>query len=400
MNEMTTIVRVAARGDGVSAEGRHFPLTAPGDVVAVDGTVTRGSHYNPPECSHYPACGGCQLQHLDTESFAGFVDDRVRHALSVQGVDIPVLTPVHLSPPYSRRRANLHAERRAGKVIIGFTEERSHRIVDLTDCAVLAPQLFALVAPLRKLLARMIVGRKPVSIRMTLADQGIDLVLGGVSADGLAIAEALSDFAAAHGIARLAVDDGYGAQTRWEPVPVTVTLGGIPVPLPHDAFLQATIDGEGALIAAVQTAIGDAKIVADLFAGLGTFALGIKPGGKTYAAEASRDAAAALTAAAGRAQRPIFVEHRDLYRRPLTVAELNRFEAVILDPPRAGAEEQVKAIAQSSVPRVAYVSCNPQSFARDARMLIAGGYALEIIKPVGQFLWSTHVELAAGFVRP
>jgi 23S rRNA (uracil1939-C5)-methyltransferase len=191
------------------------------------------------------------------------------------------------------------------------------------------------------------------------------------------------------------VDDGLGPETRWEPQPVTIALSGTPVPMPPGAFLQATADGEAALVAAVRAALGAPRTTADLFAGLGTFALALP--GKVYAAEGARDAVLSLKAAAS--GRPVFVEHRDLYRRPLTVAELDRFDAVVLDPPRSGAREQTEALAACQARVIAYVSCNPSSFARDARMLVDGGWRLEWIQPVGQFRWSTHVELAARFVR-
>jgi 23S rRNA (uracil1939-C5)-methyltransferase len=232
---------------------------------------------------------------------------------------------------------------------------------------------------------------------MTLVDQGVDLTLDRVDADDLASAEALSDFAQANRLARLSLDDGYGPQTRWEPESVTITLGGVPVPFPENAFLQATAEGEAALVGAVREAVGDAQIVTDLFAGLGTFALALN--GKVLAVEGARDASLALKAAANQAQRQVFVDHRDLFRRPLIEAELNRFEAVVLDPPRAGAKEQIPLLARSAVPRIAYVSCNPATFARDAKALTDGGYRLDWVKPVGQFRWSTHVELVGAFSR-
>jgi 23S rRNA (uracil1939-C5)-methyltransferase len=218
--------------------------------------------------------------------------------------------------------------------------------------------------------------------------------------EGLAAIEALNDFAAEHRLARLSVDDGYGAQPRWEPDPVTVTLGGTAVPFPAGAFLQATADGEAALVAAVEAIVGDAALVADLFAGLGTFALPLSDGRRVYAAEGARDAALGLKAAADRTQRTIAVDHRDLFRRPLDIPEIDRFEALVLDPPRAGAREQMVALAASTkLRRIAYVSCNPSTFARDARILVEGGWRLERITPVGQFRWSTHVELVAAFER-
>ena len=397
MSEIETILRVAARGDGVTSSGRHVPFAAPGDLLQPDGTVIAGPHRAVPPCRHYPECGGCQLQHLDDDAFGQFLVDRIASALAAQGLSAPEILPAHISPPFSRRRASLRAERRGKQVLLGFNAEKSHRIIDMRECFILRTELFALVEPLRRLMGESLGPRASGGVRMTLADQGSDILLEKVEVDGLAATEALARFAETYSLARLAIDDGYGAQTRWEPEPVTATLGGVPVPLPHGAFLQATADGEGTLVAAVREAVGPARTVADLFAGLGTFALSLD--GRVLAAEGSRDSALALKAAANRTQKQLFVDHRDLFRRPLDTKELNRFEAVVLDPPRAGAKEQVELLATSNVPRIAYVSCNPNTFARDAKALIDGGYRLDWVKPVGQFRWSTHVELAAAFLR-
>lgn len=393
MSDPGLIVRVAARGEGVTADGRYVPLAAPGDWLGNGGALRHGPHRQAPPCRHFPVCGGCQLQHLNDAAYASFVQDRIVLALQAQGLDLPEFAPVHLSPPHSRRRASLSALKSGGRVLIGFKQERSNRIEDMHECHVLRPELFALVQPLREFLTDILPDRREAKIKMAVAEKGVDLLLEGLAVETLAATEALTAFAGRHRLARLSVDDGLGPQTHWEPGPVTVRLGGEPVRLPPDAFLQATGDGEAALIAAVQQSVAGANIAADLFAGLGTFALNLP--GKIYAAEASRDAVLALKAA----KPSVFAEHRDLYRRPLATAELNRFEAVVLDPPRAGAEAQVREVASSAVPRIAYVSCNPASFARDAKLLVAGGYRLERIWPVGQFRWSTHVELAAAFAR-
>lgn len=390
-----TIVRVAARGDGVTADGRHAAFAAPGDTLTADNIVLPGPHHQAPPCRHFPECGGCQLQHLDDASYADFLVDRIAGALAAQHLSTDIRPPL-LSPPRTRRRATLHADARGGMVKLGFSATASHDIVDMKECHVLTPTVFALVTPLRKLLARMLKGR--ARIHLTEVDQGIDLLIEATLADSLAIAEAITQFCGDNAIARFAVDDGIGPETRWEPEPVTQTLGGVAVPFPPGAFLQATREGEESLIAAVREAIGTARgATADLFSGLGTFALAVA--GKVYAAEAGRDAILALQAGASRAGRPLFTEHRDLFRRPLTSGECSRFAAVILDPPRAGAREQVAQLATSSVPVIAYVSCNPSSFARDAEMLVKGGYRLEWVQPVGQFRWSTHAELAALFHR-
>ncbi|MBN2971906.1 class I SAM-dependent RNA methyltransferase [Roseomonas aeriglobus] len=395
-DSLSPIVRIAARGDGVTEDGRHAPLTAPGDLLSATGVLTRGPHHREPPCRHFPSCGGCQLQQLDDDSYSAFVHDRVAGAIAGQGLTAPVRAPI-VSPPRSRRRATLHAERRGRQVLLGFTEGSSHRLIDLAECHVLLPDLFAMLAPLRGLLAAVLTERGRVDIHLTRVDQGIDVLIGGTLADGLPAIEGITRFAERHKLARLSVDDGFGPEARWEPEPVTITLGGVAVPFPAGSFLQATVDGEAALVAAVREAIGDARLIADLFAGLGTFALTLP--GKIYAGEAAREPIAALKAAAGRAGRAIFAEHRDLFRRPLTTTELDRFDAVVIDPPRAGAREQAQQLASAKTPRIAYVSCNPSSFARDAKLLCEGGYTLDWVQPVGQFTWSTHVELAATFSR-
>lgn len=391
------IIRIAARGEGVTADGRFAPLAAPGDLLRADGSVVPGPNRAAPSCRHFPTCGGCQLQHISDDAFATYLTDRIAGALAAQGIDRPAFAPAHISPPKSRRRASMRMERKGKQVTIGFNEGASHRIIPLTECIVIHPALFALLGPLRTLVGPMLGHGRSGDLRMTLADQGVDLMLSGVSAEGLEITEALTDFAAKHKLARLSLDEGYGPSARWEPDPVTITLGDLAVGLPEGAFLQATAPGEVALVAAVKQCVGDAKVIADLFAGLGTFALAL--GGKVTAVEGARDAVLSLQMAANRAKRDVTVEHRDLFRRPLTAAETSRFDAVILDPPRAGATDQVNQLAASAVPRIAYVSCNPGTFARDAKALLEGGYRLEQITPVGQFRWSTHVELVASFCR-
>ena len=390
------IVRIAARGDGVTASGRHIPFAVPGDMLLNDGSLEHGPGHQAPPCRHFPQCGGCQLQHLTDQSYADYCVSRVAGALAQHGLDAEILPP-HLSPPQTRRRATLRALKAGGQVLIGFNEAGSNRIVDMTECHILHPRLFELLEPLRQLLASILPPKRTAELQLTLADQGPDLALKGVEIVGLEAIEALTAFSESNSLARLSIDEGLGAEPRYEPQPVTVTLGGIAVPLPIGAFLQATDDGEAALVGAVREATEGAGRIADLFAGLGTFALSLK--GQITAAEAGRDAILALKSAAARAGKPLMVEHRDLYRRPYDVKELADFDAVVLDPPRAGAQEQVRELAASGVPRVAYVSCNPATFARDAEILVSGGYKLDWVRPVGQFRWSTHVELAAAFSR-
>ncbi len=394
------IIRIAAKGEGQTADGQYAALAAPGDVLEADGTLTPGPDHAAAACRHFPACGGCQLQHLSEAALAAYVAGRVEGAARGQGLDPGDVSPPHLSPPGTRRRATLHAQAIGKRVVLGFREAGSHKIVDLKECPVLAPELAALIQPLRTLLQARGARSLAADIGLTLADQGVTLDLAGLTMEGLAQTEALLDFAQAQHLARMTLDQGDGPETVWEPDPVTVTLGGVPVGLPPGAFLQATRDGEAALIAAAQGWLAGAATVADLFSGLGTFAFGLAgPGTKVLAVEAARDAHLACQAAARMRGRPVHSLHRDLFRNPLQKEELDRFAAVLLDPPRAGAREQVLQLATSAVPRIVYISCNPASWAKDAAALIEGGYKLAGLVPVGQFRWSTHVELASLFVR-
>lgn len=389
MNEL--IVRIAARGDGVTSSGRHVPFGVPGDALLDDGALAPGAHHQEPPCALFPRCGGCQLQQADDFAYLGYLVSRIETALASHGL-APKIREPHLSPPNSRRRATLHAQNLGGRTLIGFHEEKSHRIVDMRECHILRPELFALVGPLRSVLHAMLVQKRTAQAQITLIDHGVDVQLSGVSADDLSAIERLTSFAAQNKLSRLSLDHGLGPETIYEPVPSQVTLSGVPVDFPLGAFLQATDDGEDALVAAVSEGLLGSRSIADLFCGIGTFTI---PLHVTYAAEASRDAVAALKRAAPDTR----VEHRDLYRRALDLRELGEFDAVVLDPPRAGAQAQVLALAGSDVSRIAYVSCNPASFARDAKMLADGGYKLEWVKPVGQFRWSTHVELVGIFSR-
>ncbi|WP_197273725.1 class I SAM-dependent RNA methyltransferase [Porphyrobacter sp. AAP60] len=393
------IIRLAAKGDGVAASGRHVAGAVPGDLVDEDGVITPGPHHVAPVCRHFSTCGGCQLQHVDDDALADFVRDRVLNAAKGQGLEPAELLPVHLSPPATRRRAGLHGLRIAKGAAIGYREGGSHRIVDLAECPVLHPQLAALIAPLRRFVGAY--GPKAmVGIDLTLGDQGVEMNLSQFPLEGLGPTEAALDFARDQGLARLTIDQGYGPETVWEPEPVTITLAGVPVGLPAGAFLQATADAEARMVADAVKWLSESKIVADLFAGLGTFAFGLRgEGRKVLAVEAERAAHLACKSSGARAGGTVLALHRDLFRNPLQPDELNRFDAVLLDPPRAGARAQIAEIAASTLTRVVYVSCNPASWARDAAVLAEAGFRLTRLRPVGQFRWSTHVELVSLFER-
>lgn len=398
MSTSEPIIRLAAKGDGVTASGRHVAGAVPGDLVDPEGAITPGPHHVAPVCRHFAACGGCLLQHADDAALATFVHERVVNAAKGQGLEPDEVLPVHLSPPLTRRRSGLHGLRTARGAVLGYREGGSHRIVDLAECPVLDPALADLIAPLRAFVAAH--GPKGmVGIDLTLADQGVEANLFHFPLEGLGPTEAALDFARAQGLARLTIDQGYGPETLWEPEPVTVSLSGVAVGLPPGAFLQATADAEARMLADAAAWLGDARMVADLFAGLGTFAFGLRQDRKVLAVEAERAAHLACKVAGAQAGGQVLALHRDLFRSPLQPAELNRFDAVLLDPPRAGARAQVAEIAASTLSRVVYVSCNPSSWARDAAVLTEAGFRLSKLRAVGQFRWSTHVELVSLFER-
>ncbi len=398
MSDIRPIVRLAARGDGISDDGRYVPLAAVGDNVDFSSDpplILPGPHHAKPACAHYPACGGCQMQHMDDAAYGDFVADRLGRVVALPA-DV---RPLALSPPRSRRRASLKALKRGGKLMLGFHSEGTHALIDIVDCPVLAPELMALLAPLRQLLKARLKDGQGAGIALTLSDAGVDVLLANVSADGLAAIEALTDFAAAHDLARLSVEGPGGIDTLVERRTPTLRMGGVDVALPVAPFLQATREGEAALVAAVLEAVGEAKRVADLFCGLGTFALPLSQSASVLAVDAAGPAVMALGVAARRAGRRVDVQHRDLFRRPLEGKEVAGLDAVVFDPPRAGAEAQAKALAASAVPVVVAVSCNPNTFGRDAKILMEVGYRLTTLWPVAQFRWSSHVELVARFER-
>ena len=402
MSDGVPIVRLAARGDGATADGRFVRGAAVGDLVRFDGAavvIEAGPGHVAAVCRHVPDCGGCQLQHVTDAAYCDFVIDRIVRALAHAGVDVGSIAATAMSPPKSRRRASLRAVRRGGVLTLGFNAEGSHRIIDIQQCEVLAPELFGLVAPLRALLKGWLAEGQGAGVTLTMSDSGTDVLLANIAAGTIAQIERLTSFAAAHDLARLSVEGAHGVETMAMARLPVLAMGGVPVALPPAPFLQATRAGEAALVAAVAEAVGGARRVADLFCGLGTFALPLSAGAKVLAVDAAGPAVAALESAARQFGRPVQTVHRDLFRRPLTADALNGFDAVVFDPHRACAEVQSVMLAASKVPVVVAVSCNPSSFARDAAILIKGGYRLERLWPVAQFRWSTHVELVAAFRR-
>jgi len=246
--EPEEIIRIAAKGDGVTASGRFAWGAAPGDLLLPDGGLQPGPHHVAPPCRHFGRCGGCQLQQLDEASLAHFVEARVANASASQELGAEAIAPPHLSPAYTRRRASLRAESSGGRIVIGYREAKSHRLVELAECLVLHPALFAVLAPLRKLLVaigdpdrgrnrkagRHVTARMAVDVELALTEQGVDLGLKGLLVEGLAANETMLGFAKENRLARLVLDQGYGPEALWEPEPVTVPLAGVSVRLTSD----------------------------------------------------------------------------------------------------------------------------------------------------------------------
>lgn len=417
---------IGARGDGVGRlpDGRRVfvPGTLPGETVSVglgeardDGVVGKldevieaSQERVKPPCVHFYTCGGCVLQHINDASYSAFKMDQVRTALERNNlVDIPVSGP-HVSPPGSRRRATMAVFRASNKVVMGFNEFRSRRIVDQQECPILKPRLSSLVPGLRSVLANVLQPGQGMDVSMVEADGGVDMVLRPWVRKKkethlpMAVLEALSQFAEAADVARLSWQNSADDDTDLTPVawrkPFTVNFSGAIVTPPPGAFLQATKEGEAVLVSSVLEVLPKKSKVADLYAGCGTFTFALSAAGhKVHAVEGFTPALDALNAAMpGKA---ITAEKRDLARDPLMAKELKGFDAVVLDPPRLGANDQAKMLARSEVPLVVYVSCSPVSFAKDAAVLTGGGYRLESVNVVDQFLWSPHAELVGVFRR-
>lgn len=354
-----------------------------------------------PACRHFGVCGGCALQHYPDDLYAAWKLDRLTAALSQADVAPAVLMPMARTPPGGRRRADLTLRHTREGAIVGYAQRRSHDLVDLGECPVLLPAIVAMIAPLRRLVEAILPVNDEAEAVINWTDTGADLLLVTRLQLDLARREAVAAFAEPADIARVSWGSRGApeiALTRRAP---KLRFGSVEIEPPPGAFLQASFAGEATLRAAVKAWSGGAKRIVDLYGGLGTLSLPLLPGARVTLVEGSGPAVEAVNLAlrkatlAGVAQATM----RDLRREPLSVEELDAFDLAILDPPAAGAMAQARELARSSIPTVMYASCDPQSFAADARVLVDGGYRLERLLPVDQFLWSTHSELIALFRR-
>jgi len=418
-----TVETLGAQGDGQVRlpEGMLFlPQVLPGERVVARvgaggaegqrGEVIELLRPSPervePPCPHFGPCGGCTLQHLAPEAYRRWKRGLLVDALGKRGfADAEMLVgPLAALPAGTRRRATLAARRNGRRVLLGFHGRGSHRIEDMQSCLVLHPALFATLPALRAGLAPLLPEGKEQAVALTLTEGGVDLLLSLPAEPDLQGREALAALAETAQLARLSIAVAGGApQPLLERRPARLALGGVPVTLPPGAFLQATPEGEAALVAAVLAAIPpESETVADLFSGIGTFTFPLAARGhRVHAVEGEAPAVAALEAAAraGGLHGKVTVERRDLERRPVLAEELEGGDAAVFDPPRAGAKAQAAELAASDLPVVVAVSCNPATFARDARTLVDGGYRLESALPIDQFPWTGHLELVARFSR-
>lgn len=407
------ITGLGLAGDGVGhLDGRpvFVPYAAPGDRLRVqledDGEggwrgrildrLRDGTERVPPPCPHFADCGGCSLQHLSAAAYRGWKQDLVTEALTRRGIETAV-APLLALPPGGRRRAVLAAEKTGAGAILGFNAAGSGRIVDLSLCLLLTPRLQSFLAPLRRALAGVLWRGERADVMVTETESGIDLWLQLRRSAGEAGRRILIDLAEAEDLARISL--GPTAELLLQRRPPRMLFGATEVLLPPGAFLQPSALGEAALTRAVTTVLKGRKRIADLYAGCGTFTFALAAGAKIHSVEGDEAAQGALAAAARGLGGRVTTERRDLARSPLTAVELHRFDTLLVDPPRAGAKAQAEAVAASGLDLVAYVSCDPKSFARDAKILIEGGFRLERVLPVDQFPWSSHLELVGVFRR-
>jgi 23S rRNA (uracil1939-C5)-methyltransferase len=409
MTVRLTIDSLGAQGDGVAQTERgpvFVPFTLPGEVVnaAVErdrATLMAVLEPSPlrvaPPCRHFGDCGGCSLQHLEDESYRAFKHERVAAPLRRDRIEIEPAA-VRPCPPDSRRRVVLSARRAEARIILGYHRMQSADIIDIAECRIALPSIVAALPMLRDLAALVTQTAKPFHISVTATSTGLDVAFAdsGKLPDG--VRRIAANFALREKLARLSVD----GEIIVEPQKPVIHFGDVAVTPPPGSFLQAVKSAEETMVGLVTGHLAKAKRVADLFAGSGAFSLRLARNSEVHAVEGDAAALAALDRGFrfGSGLKRVTQEKRDLFRRPLTFKELNAFDGVVFDPPRAGAEDQSKQIARSDVPLIAAVSCNPTTLARDLRILIDGGYALKSATPVDQFLWSPHVEAVALLEKP
>ncbi len=412
MTERLTIVRLAHRGDGIAdtpAGPLYVPYTLPGETVMAEPAPGQPGRRNlltvesasleriAPVCPHFGVCGGCAMQHWQSGRYREWKRELVVTTLSQAGIDAP-MDPLIDAHGDGRRRATFHARRgSSGRPEVGFSAARAHDLIPIDACPVLAPSLDGALKAARAIAEALSSQGKPLDIQVTATEGGLDIDVRGSGELNSARTGSLARVAQAQRLARLTRHGELVMQNA----PPVVTMGRVRVALPPGGFLQATAAGEAALADLVLAHTGKAKSVADLFCGVGPFALRLAERTRVAAFDLDAGAIAALKQAANGVSglKPVEATARDLFRRPLVAQELTKFDAVVFDPPRQGAQAQAAELANSKVPVVVAASCNPATFARDAKLLLDGGYRLTRVTPVDQFRYSPHVEIVARFER-
>ncbi len=412
-----SIKRMGTAGDGVveiDGASVHVPRSLPGEAVAIGpilgsgrarraaltGILTPSQDRVPPPCPHFANCGGCALQHWRDDAYAGWKRGLVTDALARAGFDGSRVGPLIRTPPHARRRMDFAAERIQGGVLLGLHEAHSTQIVDMAACKVLHPTLFALVAPLRALLCSLSALRRGGSVLANLLDSGPDLLLRTDGPLATQDRAKLAAFAQTHRIGRIAwaLGDGPPETAALLSAP-SIRFSGRSVEPPPGAFLQASAEGEAAIVAAILAGLPEKLTqksrAIELYAGCGTISFALAHHLRVVAYEGDAASAAAIRRAMSGSR--VEITTRDLVRQPLAARDLSGAAAIVLDPPYAGASLQMPAIAASGVPRVIVVSCNPHALAKDAVPLYTAGYRLHAATPIDQFLWSAHVESVSVF---
>lgn len=402
------IIRLGAQGDGVAetADGPVFvPFTLAGERVTADvegerGTlvsiVSASSNRVAPICRHFGACGGCAVQHVAPAAYLTWKRDTVVSAFAARGLSPAIGTVV--APEGHRRRATFAARKTNAGILLGFHEAGTNDLVDLKECPVVEVAIEKALPGLRQLVAPLVSRKGEARVSVTSTNAGLDVAVSEIERElSVTVRSGVAKEAAALRLARVSI----AGDPVYEALAPALTFGSVDVLLPPGAFIQAVAGAEAAMADIVQAAVGKAKSVADLFSGIGAFAFRLAEKSKVLAADSDREAIAALLRAVKTARgiKPVTAIGRDLFREPLSALELKDFDALVFDPPRAGAEVQSRMIAKSKVKTVVAVSCNPATLARDARILVDGGYALESVTPIDQFHYSPHVEAVAVFRR-
>jgi 23S rRNA (uracil1939-C5)-methyltransferase len=400
-----TILSVGAQGDGRAEENGvrvSVPFTLAGETVRVEGAgdrlklldvVTPSPDRAAPACGHFTRCGGCTLQHMAPAPYAVFKRDQILRVLSARGLEADV-AETWITPQGSRRRAAFTAKRVGKQVAIGFHARKSHELVAISECPVARPAIVAALPRLKEIAGFLLDGKDGIGLLVTETASGLDLHITGLAKEVKALARAEAASAALRaGFARVSIEDADVLTERRPSLPA----GAANLLPPPGSFLQASAEAEGEMERIVREHLKYAASVADLFAGCGTFALRLAAEASVLAAEGNAAAIDALkeSVRAAHGLKPVTAEVRDLFRNPYGAAELSWLGGIVLDPPRAGAAAQVAEIAKSFVPKVAYISCDPATLARDLRTLVDGGYRIVRIHPIDQFLWSAHVEAVA-----